>query len=63
VYKSAPEIIRARGGNPKDVMNQESKWRRQLAESGLSVAAAPKVATEPPDENAPEDKGNDDEQT
>lgn len=61
-YKSAPEIIRARGGNPKDVMDQESKWRRQLAAAGLSVTAAPKEASPVEEENISTPR-KDDEQT
>jgi lambda family phage portal protein len=61
VYKSAPEIIRARGGNPKDVLDQESKWRRQLAESGLSQIVATAQPAAEPDEDTT--KKDDDEQT
>lgn len=35
VWLSGPEIIRRRGGNPKDVLDQESKWQAALREARL----------------------------
>lgn len=35
VYVSGPEIIRRRGGSPRDVLIQESRWRRQLETAGI----------------------------
>lgn len=42
-YMSGPEIIRRRGANPRDVIDQQKKWRRQLDEAGLT----PKGAQDP----------------
>lgn len=39
-YASAPEIIRRRGQNPLDVLEQEKRWRRLCDEAGLSFAPA-----------------------
>jgi lambda family phage portal protein len=35
-YASAPEIIRRRGGSPRDVLVQEARWRRQCEKAGLT---------------------------
>lgn len=35
-YAAAPEIIRRRGGNPRDVLKQQQSWRSSLAEYGLN---------------------------
>lgn len=40
-YIAGPEIIRKRGGNPRDVLEQESRWRRQLKKAGLISTADP----------------------
>jgi lambda family phage portal protein len=40
-YISGPEIIRRRGGNPRDVLEQEARWRRQLKNKGLIVSSDP----------------------
>ena len=37
LYTSGPEIIRKRGGNPRDVIVQEARWRRQIADAGLTA--------------------------
>lgn len=34
-YMSAPEIIRRRGGSPRDVLIQEARWRRQCKDKQL----------------------------
>jgi lambda family phage portal protein len=39
-YISAQEIIRRRGGNPRDVLKQQEAWRKQLADYGLDTPAA-----------------------
>jgi lambda family phage portal protein len=36
VYTSGPEIIRRRGQNPRDVLEQETNWRRLLREHDLA---------------------------
>jgi lambda family phage portal protein len=41
LYIAGPEIIRKRGGNPRDVLEQESRWRRQLEAKGLVSTADP----------------------
>lgn len=40
-YIAGPEIIRRRGGNPRDVLEQEARWRRKLADKGLISSADP----------------------
>ena len=40
-YASAPEIIRRRGQNPIDVLEQQARWLRLCAERGLDFSAAP----------------------
>ena len=54
-FESGPEIIRRRGGNPREVLEQEALWRRQLAERGIAsttdpereAATTPAVAPDP----------------
>jgi capsid protein len=44
VYASGPEIIRRRGGNPRDVLAQEARWRAQVKSAGIELdlgASAP----------------------
>jgi lambda family phage portal protein len=40
-YIAGPEIIRKRGGNPRDVLEQEARWRRQLKTAGLVSSSDP----------------------
>jgi len=40
-YASGPEIVRRRGQNPRDVLDQEARWRREAAERGLDFDTAP----------------------
>jgi capsid protein len=40
-YISGPEIIRRRGGNPRDVTEQESRWRRDQRQKELVSSADP----------------------
>lgn len=35
-YVAAPEIIRRRGGNPRDVLKQQEAWKRALSDYGLA---------------------------
>ena len=37
-YIAAPEIIRRRGGNPRDVLKQAESWNRHKREYGLDAA-------------------------
>ena len=47
-YMSGPEIIRRRGANPKDVLDQQAKWQRQKKDAGLeSPADKPPAAPQP----------------
>lgn len=40
-YISGPEIIRKRGSSPREVLEQEARWRKQLAEKNLLSSADP----------------------
>lgn len=40
-HASGPEIIRRRGQNPIDVLDQESRWREQARDRDLVIAADP----------------------
>lgn len=40
-YIAGPEIIRKRGGNPRDVLEQEARWRRMLKKHELIVSSDP----------------------
>lgn len=60
-YISGPEIIRKRGGNPRDVLEQEARWRRMQQDRGLISTADPvndsgyqKVNETPEDQSAQE---------
>ena len=46
-YKSAPEIIRARGASPKDVLDQQAKWMRQKDDAGLIPSPPPATSSAP----------------
>lgn len=37
-HASGPEIIRRRGMNPKDVLDSEIRWRKQLEEAGIQTS-------------------------
>lgn len=41
VHASGPEIIRRRGHNPRDVLEQEANWRKELREHGVVTDADP----------------------
>jgi lambda family phage portal protein len=40
-YKSGPEIIRAKGGNPRETLQQEANWRNQCIEAGVVIDTDP----------------------
>lgn len=64
-YKSAPQIIRERNGNPDDVMDQIANWRQRAADKSLvfdSDAAHDKAAAPEPVMDEELDDENDDEQ-
>lgn len=46
-YVSGPEIIRKRGGNPIDVLEQQSRWMEEKASRGLPSDAGNPPAPEP----------------
>lgn len=50
-HASGPEIIRRRGQNPMDVLEQESRWRRLADEKGVTLALGQQAQ---PAEPAPE---------
>ncbi len=45
-YVSGPEVIRRRGGNPGDTLEQQSRWRREKEAAGIPGNAG-NVAPEP----------------
>lgn len=47
-YKSGPEIIRARGANPRETLMQEANWRKAKADHGIADAAAAPPPADPP---------------
>ena len=44
-YMSGPEIIRRRGANPKDVLDQQAKWERQKRKPAWRQALAAQPRT------------------
>lgn len=40
-HASGPEIIRRRGQNPTDLLDQEARWRRRAADKGVTLATDP----------------------
>lgn len=54
-YVSGPEIIRKRGGNPLDVLEQQGRWRREKEAEGVpnnaAAAPAPQVVRTEPEES------------
>lgn len=48
-YASGIEIIRRRGLNPRDVIEQEATWRRMRRERGLDETPAPRTGDRNPD--------------
>ena len=57
-YISGPEIIRKRGGNPLDVLDQQQRWREEKDKRGIPQDASVPPAPEP----APEDDVDDEEE-
>jgi lambda family phage portal protein len=57
-YKSAPEIIRARGANPREVLAQQANWQQAKAAAGIesptAAGSVPAVADPAQDPNAPD---------
>jgi lambda family phage portal protein len=52
LYVSGPEIIRRRGGNPRDVLEQESRWRKMLRDRELISVSDPSNDKQPGKDNA-----------
>lgn len=54
-YASGPEIVRRRGGNPLDVIEQQARWLRAKADAGVppANAAAPAPAPAKEDDEEP----------
>lgn len=50
-YASGPEIVRKRGGNPMDVLEQQARWRREKESRGLPMDAAQPAPADPPPED------------
>jgi len=46
-YASGPEIIRRRGLNPRDVLEQEANWKKLLAERGITPVLTTQAAPQP----------------
>ncbi len=46
-YASGPEIIRKRGGNPMDVIDQQARWRREKESRGIPTDVAKAQTAEP----------------
>lgn len=51
-YASGPEIVRKRGGNPIDTLEQQARWRREKEKQGIPHNAALQAANEAPDVQA-----------
>lgn len=55
-FVSGPEIIRRRGGNPREVLEQEASWRREAERKQLQLSTNPASAVARPprtgDDNA-----------
>lgn len=62
VWMSGPEIIRRRGANPRDVLDQSSRWRDQRREWGLEQQAQPPqpaaLGSNPPPEDTNETRSS-----
>ena len=62
-FASEPEVIRKRGGNPRDVLEQTADWRRQAEERGLTFSSnAANKAGAPAPQPAPPPEPDDDDQ-
>ena len=46
-YVSGPEVIRRRGGNPIDTLEQQSRWMREKAAQGIPANAGQPAPPEP----------------
>ena len=55
-YVSGPEIIRKRGGNPIDTLEQQARWLREKADNDVPVNAGMQQMNEPADSAGNTDK-------
>jgi lambda family phage portal protein len=55
-YASGPEIVRRRGGNPYDVIDQQAKWQEAKREAGISTATMATVDPMDPADPAEDDE-------
>lgn len=53
-YISGPEVIRKRGGNPVDVLEQQARWLREKAAQGIPANAGQQSGGAPPPPLEPE---------
>jgi lambda family phage portal protein len=51
-YVSGPEVIRRRGGNPLDTLDQQARWLQEKADRGIPPANAMPAPAPAPDTNA-----------
>lgn len=62
LFLSGPEIIRKTGKNPRDVVEQELRWRKMLKDKGLMSTTDPEndalMKAAPQQDNAAQDTGN-----
>jgi lambda family phage portal protein len=49
-YVSGPEVIRRRGGNPRDTLEQQARWLQEKATRGVPTAQAGQAAPPAPQE-------------
>lgn len=57
-HASGPEIIRRRGQNPMDVLNQESGWRQRWADQGIPLGIDPSMGTSSQSSPSTQDTNN-----
>jgi lambda family phage portal protein len=55
-YVSGPEIIRKRGGNPMDVLEQQGRWLREKAAEGVPVNAGSTQPAPPMEPTSPDEQ-------
>lgn len=58
-YISGPEIIRKRGGNPRDVLEQEVRWRQKMKDKGLISSSDPANDKQPANQQLQPAQAND----
>jgi lambda family phage portal protein len=58
-FASEPEVIRRRGANPRDVLEQTAEWRRQARDHGLTFSSDAATNAAAPAAPAPADDDDD----